>query len=228
MIGMSRRRPILTALSVALPFLVPLAALGFWLAGEVFGQTAETGNIIASIDASGSGTTYLSTLLPDGNTATWTCSAGTFFETGESEASGRSVTWKPDPGFADSVTIVVSTPSAVDSVRFLAFIPRLTPSITVSAAYHLATMDRARGISLPAGDYLAIISDDNLIAYDGIVILVAREPGRGRTASAVIPGDTLPLNLPLGAEIEAFCIDHTGDALDNGGSVLITFQKDSL
>lgn len=225
---MARRRPILTFLSVALPFLLPLAALGLWLASEVFGQSAETGKIIASIDASGSGTTYLSTLLPDGNTANWTCSAGTFFETGRPEASGRSVTWKPDPGFADSVTIVVATPSAVDSVRFLPFIPRLTPSITVSAAYHLATTDRARGISLPAGDYLAVISDDNLSGYDGVVVVVAREPGRGRTADAVVPGDTLELSLPLGAEIEAFCIDRTEDALDNGGSVLITFLRDSL
>jgi hypothetical protein len=222
-----RRRLFLTAASIALPFLLPVAALGVWLVGETFGQAAETGNIIASIDASGSGTTYLSTLMPDGNSATWTCSAGTFFETSEPEATGRSVTWKPDPGFADSVTIVVSTPTAVDSVRFLPFIPLLTPSITVSAAYHLATLDRARGISLSAGDYSAIIADDNLSGYDGIVVLVAREPGRGRTAHAVAPGDTLPLDLPLGAEIEAFCIDHTEDALDNGGSVLITFSRDS-
>jgi hypothetical protein len=225
---MPRKRQILTVLSVLLPFLLPVAALVVWLAGEVFGQAAETGNIIASIDASGSGTTYLSTLLPDGNLATWTCSAGTFFETSEPQASGRSVTWRPDPGFADSVTIVVSAPSATDSVRFLPFIPSLTPSITVSAAYHLATMDRARGISLSAGDYMALVTDDNLSGYDGTVVLVARQPDQGRMASALAPGDTLLLSFPLGAEIEAFCIDHTGDALDNGGSVLITFQRDSL
>jgi hypothetical protein len=89
-------------------------------------------------------------------------------------------------------------------------------------------MDRARGVSLPAGSYAAAVGGDNLSDYDGIVILVAREPGRGRSAFAVAPGDTLDLVLPLGAEIEAFCIDHTDDALDNGGSVLITFNPDSV
>jgi len=224
---MAGRKAFLTALAIALPFVLPLAALAVWLIGETFGQSGETGEIVASIDASGSGTTYLSTILPDGNSAVWTCSEGAFVETGEPEAGGRSVTWRPEPGFADSVTIVVTTPSAVDSVRFLPFIPHLTPSMTVSAAYHLATMDRARGISLPSGDYSAIVSDDNLSGYDGIVILVTRQPGHARSAYAVAPGDTLPLSLPLGAEIEAFCIDHTEDALDNGGSVLIVFNRDS-
>jgi hypothetical protein len=224
---MPRRKRLLTALAIALPFVLPVLALGTWLVRETMGQPAESGNIIASIDASGSGTTYLSTVLPDGSSAQWTCSAGFFMETDEPEALGRSVTWKPEPGFSDSVTIVVTTPTAVDSVRFLPFIPHLTPSITVSSAYHLAITDRSRRISLSPGRYLAIVENDNLTGYDGIIVLLFSEPGSGRSASAAQPGDTLPLEFPLGAEVDAFCVDRTEDALDNGGSILVTFEGDS-
>lgn len=211
-------------LAISLPFLIPILALGVWIVSESIGQESDDSGIIASIDASGSGTTYLSTLMPDGSSTVWTCSAGRFSETGEPTASGRSVTWHPDPGFADSVTVVASTPTSVDSVRFLPFIPQLTPSMTVSAAYHLGVMDRARDISLPAGRYTVLIQDDNLSCYDGLVVLVVHSPGEGRWAAAGLPGDTLMLDLPLGARVEALGLDRTEDALDNGGSVLITFQ----
>jgi hypothetical protein len=224
---MYRKRRIRAVLSIALPFLLPVAGLVLWLVSESVGQESDNSSIVASIDASGSGTTYLSTVLPDGNTAEWTCSAGTFVESGERSATGRSVTWTPEPGFMDSVTVVVMTSTVSDSVRFLPFIPSLNPSVTISAAYHLAITDRARSISLSSGAYQAVVEDDNLSEYDGIVILVLREPGRGRRAIAAAPGDTLELDLPLGAEIECFGVDHTEDALDNGGSVLITFFPDS-
>lgn len=223
-----RRRTALrlrSVVAIALPFVIPILALGIWMVSESTGQDLDDSGIVASIDASGSGTTYLSTLLPDGPSAVWTCSAGRFAESDEPTAGGRSVTWHPDPGFADSVTIVVTTPSAVDSVRFLPFIPQLTPSITVSAAYHLGVMDRARDISLPSGSYRVLIEDDNLSEYDGLVVLVVHRPGEGRWAAAALPGDTLMLDLPLGAQVEALGLDHTEDALDNGGSVLITFES---
>lgn len=223
-----RRRTALrlrSVVAIALPFVIPILALGIWMVSESTGQDLDDSGIVASIDASGSGTTYLSTLLPDGPSAVWTCSAGRFAESDEPTAGGRSVTWHPDPGFADSVTIVVTTPSAVDSVRFLPFIPQLTPSITVSAAYHLGVMDRARDISLPSGSYRVLVEDDNLSEYDGLVVLVVHRPGEGRWAAAALPGDTLMLDLPLGAQVEALGLDHTEDALDNGGSVLITFES---
>ncbi len=214
-----------SVVAIALPFVIPILALGIWIVSESTGQDLDDSGIVASIDASGSGTTYLSTLLPDGPSAVWTCSAGRFAESDEPTAGGRSVTWHPDPGFSDSVTIVVTTPSAVDSVRFLPFIPQLTPSITVSAAYHLGVMDRARDISLSSGSYRVLVEDDNLSEYDGLVVLVVHQPGEGRWAAAVLPGDTLMLDLPLGAQVEALGLDHTEDALDNGGSVLITFES---
>lgn len=225
---MSRRTSsrVRSILAISLPFVIPILALGIWLVSESMGQQMENSGIVASIDASGSGTTYLSTLMADGNTAVWTCSAGRFSETGEPTAGGRSVTWHPDPGFTDSVTVVVSTSTAVDSVRFLPFIPLLTPSMTVSAAYHLAVMDRARDISLPSGRYRVLVEDDNLSGYDGLVVLVVHQPGSGRTAMAALPGDTLFIDLPLGGQVEALGLDHTEEALDNGGSLLITFEDD--
>lgn len=220
-------RGVVNALSILMPFVIPLAALGIWLISECSGQQAENAGIVASIDASGSGTTYLSTVLADGGMASWTCSAGRFTETGEPSATGRSVTWTPDPGFADSVTIVVATPTAADSIRFLPFIPVVTPSLTVSAAYHLAVMDRARDIHLNSGAYLITVEDDNLSGYDGVTVLVVHEPGQPRRAYGASPGDTLRVDLPLGGRIEAVGLDHTENALDNGGSVLVTFLPDS-
>jgi len=84
-------------------------------------------------------------------------------------------------------------------------------------------MDRARDISLPAGRYTVLVQDDNLSGYDGLVVLVVHSPNEGRWAAAALPGDTLTFDLPLGARVEALGLDHTEDALDNGGSVLITF-----
>lgn len=115
-------------LAISLPFVIPILALGVWIVSESFGQRSDDSGIIASIDASGSGTTYLSTLMPDGGSAVWTCSAGRFSETGEPTATGRSVTWHPDPGFTDSVLVVATTPTSVDSVRFLPFIPSSHPA----------------------------------------------------------------------------------------------------
>lgn len=224
---MKRRlgRLIRSILAIALPFVIPVMALGIWLVSESTGQQTDDASIVASIDASGSGTTYLSTLLADGNTALWSCSAGRFSESDQPTASGRSVTWHPDPGFSDSVTIVVATSTAIDSVRFLPFIPQITPSLTVSSAYHLAIMDRAREISLSAGSYRILIQDDNLSGYDGLVVLVVHQPGESRSAMAATPGDTLLLDLPLGGQVEALGLDRTENALDNGGSVLITFES---
>jgi hypothetical protein len=216
-----------TLLSIVLPFLIPVLALGVWLVSESVGQPSENADIIASIDASGTGTTYLSTLLADGNLAVWRCSAGSFSGTGADSARGRSVTWQPDPGFSDSVTIIVSTPTSVDSVRFLPFIPSITPTITVSAAYHLAVMDRSRDVTLPSGRYRVVVEDDNLQGYDGVVALVCHAPGEPRRALAASPGDTLSIDLPLGGTVEAVGLDHTETALDNGGSVLVTFLRDS-
>lgn len=221
--AMRRFEPLKTLLAIALPFLLPIAGLAIWLISEASGQPGRESAIIASIDASGTGVTYLSTTLPDGNIAEWTCSEGRFSESGEPSASGRSVTWLPDEGSTDSVTITVTTPSLTDSVRFLSFIPRMNPSITVSAAYHLAVTDRARCLSLSPGAYTAFFEDDNLSGYDGLVILVVQEPGRQRRAFVAMPGDSLALDLPLGGEVRAFGADRTEDALDNGGSVLITF-----
>ena len=90
-----------SVVAIALPFVIPILALGIWIVSESTGQDLDDSGIVASIDASGSGTTYLSTLLPDGPSAVWTCSAGRFAESDEPTAGGRSVTWHPDPGFSD-------------------------------------------------------------------------------------------------------------------------------
>lgn len=220
---MRRLESLKTVLAIALPFLLPIAGLAIWLVHEASGQPGSESAIIASIDASGSGVTFLSTTLPDGNIAEWSCSSGRFSESGGRTASGRSVTWIPEEGSTDSVTISVATPTLADSVRFLPTIPYMNPSITVSAAYHLAVTDRARRLTLHPGIYTALFEADNLTGYDGLVVLVLQEPGRQRQAFVAMPGDSLPLDLPLGGEVLAFGADRTEDALDNGGSVLVTF-----
>ncbi len=186
----------------------------------------EPQQIIASIDASGTGTTYLSTIMTDGNEARWTCTSGRFVETGESSAWGRNVTWLADPGFEDSVTVAVTSPTSSDSITFLPVIPELTPMLTVAAAYHLAILERSRDLSLPPGRYVARVEADALRGYDGLMVLIARYPGGFRDAWVLFPGDTLLLELPLGAEIEAVGLDRLEDALDNGGGVIIRFILD--
>ena len=214
-----------TALSVTLPFVLPVAVLLAWMIGQCSGQHNEPQQIVASIDSTGSGTTYLSTIMPDGVQAEWNCTAGSFRETGGTTAWGRSVTWLPGAGLEDSVTIVVTTPSATDSVRFLPMIREMTPAITMSAAYHLATIDRARNLSLAPGTYDVEASSEDLAGYDGLTVLLIHRPGRERSALVVFPGDSLRLELPLGAEISAVGLEDTEEALDNAGSVIITFES---
>jgi len=221
---MARRGRIRTALSVVLPFVLPVAVLLAWMIGQCSGQHNESQQIVASVDSTGSGTTYLSTIMPDGVEAEWTCTAGTFRETGGTSAWGRSVTWIPDPESEDSVTIVVTTPSAADSVRFLPAIREMTPAITMSASYHLATIDRARSLSLSAGTYMMRASSENLVGYDGLTVLLIHRPGEPRDARVVFPGDSLRLSFPLGAEVSAVALEETEGALDNEGSVILTFE----
>jgi hypothetical protein len=222
---MTRRGRIRTALSVLLPFVLPVAVLVGWMIGQCSGQHNEPQQIVASVDSTGSGTTYLSTIMPDGVEAEWTCTAGAFRETGGATAWGRSVTWVPDPDLEDSVTIVVTTPSATDSVRFLPAIREVIPAITMSASYHLATVDRARNLSLPAGTYLVRASSENLVGYDGLTVLLMDRPEEPRDARVVFPGDSLRLSFPLGAEISAVALEETESALDNEGSVIVTFES---
>ena len=219
-----RRR--FSTFSLFVPFILPLVVLGIWIVTQSLGQTNEPQQIIASIDASGTGTTYLSTIMTDGNEAEWTCTSGRFVETGESIAWGRNVTWQAAPGFEDSVTVAVTSPTSSDSITFLPGIPELTPMLTVSAAYHLAILERSRDLSLPPGRYTVSVEADALREYDGLTVLIARYPGGFREAWALFPGDTLLLELPLGAEVEAAGLDRLEDALDNGGGVIIRFILD--
>jgi len=222
---MARRSRIRTALSVGLPFVLPVAVLLAWMIGQCSGQHNESQQIVASVDSTGSGTTYLSTVMLDGVEAEWTCTAGSFRETGGTSAWGRSVTWLPEEGLEDSVTVVVSTPSASDSIRFLPVVREMTPSITMSASYHLATIDRARRLSLPAGSYSVTASSEGLSGYDGLTVLIVHRPGESRDARVVFPGDSLSLDLPLGAEVGAVGLEDTEDALDNSGSVMVSFDR---
>jgi hypothetical protein len=222
---MARRGRLRTALSVGLPFILPVAVLLAWMIGQCNGQHNEPQQIVASVDSTGSGTTYLSTIMPDGVEAEWTCTAGSFRETGGTTAWGRSVTWLPDEGLEDSVTVVVATPSARDSIRFLPVVREMTPSITMSASYHLATIDRARRLSLPAGSYSVSAASEDLAGYDGLTVLIVHRPGENRDARVVFPGDSLSMELPLGAEVSAVGLEETENALDNSGSVMLTFDR---
>jgi hypothetical protein len=218
-----RRR--VSTFSLVVPFLLPLVVLGIWIVTQSLGQVNEPQQIIASIDASGTGTTYLSTIMTDGSEAVWTCTSGSFLETGEARAWGRNVTWQADPGFEDSVTVTVASPTSTDSITFLPVIPELTPMLTVSAAYHLAILERSRDLSLPPGLYTVRVTADALRGYDGLTVLIARYPGGVREAWALFPGDTLSLELPLGAEFEAVGLDRLEDALDNSGGVIVRFLE---
>lgn len=209
-----------------LPMLLPVGLLLAYLVRESLGQLNDPVQILASIDPSGDGTAYLSTILPDGAQARWTCSSGRFTDTDSTVAFGRSVTWQASPGFLDSVTVVVETPSAMDSVRFLPVILEVTPTITVSSAYHLAILERTRSLSLPAGSYTVTVEDDGLSGYDGLTVLIGHFPGGARDAWPLFPGDTMSIDLPLGAEFEAVALDHLEAALDNSGSIFIRFLAD--
>ncbi|MCD6587150.1 MAG: hypothetical protein J7K88_01225 [Candidatus Fermentibacteraceae bacterium] len=223
---MARKGKFKQLLPVLLPILLPVALLLTYLVRESLGQLNDPVQILASIDPSGDGTAYLSTILPDGAQAVWTCSSGEFTSTSSTEAYGRSVTWQAAPGYLDSVTVVVVTPSATDTVRFLPVILEVTPTITVSSAYHLAILERSRFLSLPAGSYTIIVEGDNLQNYDGLTILIGHFPGSVRDAWTLFPGDTMSIDLPLGAEFEAVGLDNLEGALDNVGSVFIRFIRD--
>jgi hypothetical protein len=190
-------------LPVLLPIMLPVALLLIYMVRESLGQLNDPVQILASIDPSGDGTAYLSTILPDGAQAVWTCSSGRV-----------------------SVTVVVTTPSATDSVRFLPVILEVTPTITVSSAYHLAILERSRSLSLPAGRYTIEVQQDNLSEYDGLTVLIGHFPGNVREAWILFPGDTMTVDLPLGAEFEAVALDNLEDALDNSGSIFLRFLKD--
>jgi hypothetical protein len=213
-------------LPVLLPIMLPVALLLIYMVRESLGQLNDPVQILASIDPSGDGTAYLSTILPDGAQAVWTCSSGRFSDSHSTVAFGRSVTWKASPGYIDSVTVVVTTPSATDSVRFLPVILEVTPTITVSSAYHLAILERSRSLSLPAGRYTIEVQQDNLSEYDGLTVLIGHFPGNVREAWILFPGDTMTVDLPLGAEFEAVALDNLEDALDNSGSIFLRFLKD--
>jgi hypothetical protein len=214
---------------MALPFILPALVLAFWLAGRCGGQDAEPLHIMASMDPDGGYTTTFSTILADGADAVWTCSAGTFLETGTSEAAGRTVTWQPEADLADSVMVVITTPSVSDTVRFLPVVPETIPGVTVSAAYHLALLERSRSVQLPPGGYVAAASGEGLRCYDGLVILVVQTAGNPRRAYGMLPGDSLSLSLPLGGTVTAVGIDDVDDALDNAGIIHVTFLlTDSL
>lgn len=197
-----------------------------YLVRESLGQLNDPVQILASIDPSGDGTAYLSTILPDGAQARWSCSSGRFTNSDSTVAYGRSVTWQASPGFIDSVTVVVETPTATDSIRFLPVILEVTPTITVSSAYHLAILERTRSLSLPAGSYAITVEDDGLSGYDGLTVLIGHFPGGVRDAWPLFPGDSMSIDLPLGAEFEAVALDDLEGALDNSGSIFIRFLRD--
>jgi hypothetical protein len=219
----SRTRKFLTFLSMALPFILPALVLAFWLAGRCGGQDTEPLHIMASMDPDGGHTTTFSTILADGADAVWTCSAGTFLETGTSEAGGRTVTWQPEADLEDSVMVVITTPSLSDTVRFLPIVPETIPGVTVSAAYHLALLERSRSVQLPPGGYVAAASGEGLRCYDGLVILIVQTAGVPRTAYGMLPGDSLGISLPLGGTVTAVGIDNVDEALDNAGIIHVTF-----
>jgi len=210
--------------SLVLPFALPIFVLVVWFSGRSGGQVTEPLHIMASIDPDGGRTTSFSTILTDGNEAIWTCSAGTFLESGVSQASGRSVTWQPHSDLADSVTVIITTPSVTDTVIFLSAIPDLTPVLTVSAAYHLALLERARTIQLPPGNYSVAAAGEGLRNYDGLTVLIIERPELPRNALGLLPGDTLEVSLPLGGVVTATGLDTMEGALDNSGTVHVTFE----
>lgn len=217
-------------LGLVLPFLLPAGVFVVWMVSQCRGQEETPLHIMASMNMEGGRTTTFSTILEDGSEAVWECSQGTFIETGERSAAGRSVTWQPSPGLEDSVSIMITTPTVTDTVRFLPVIPDMVPSVSVSAAYHLSILERARSIQIAPGIYRAVSSADDLGGYDGLVILLVKTRGDRREAYGMLPGDTLLLSLPLGGTIQATGVDNMEDAMDNVGSIRIVFEtlEDSL
>jgi hypothetical protein len=218
------RSRFIRVLGLTLPFALPALVLAVWLVSQCQGQEENPLHIVASMNLEGGRTTTFSTILEDGNQAVWECSHGTFIETGERTAAGRSVTWQPTPGLEDSVSVVITTPTVSDTVRFLPVIPDVVPSISVSAAYHLSILERARSIQMPPGIYRAVSSADALSGYDGLVILIVHTRGDHREAFGMLPGDTLVLRLPLGGTIQACGLDNMEDAMDNQGSIQVVFE----
>ncbi|MFO7626758.1 MAG: hypothetical protein R6V62_05835 [Candidatus Fermentibacteraceae bacterium] len=223
---MIRKSTLRKLVSVGFPFLLPLAVLATWIVTQSRGQVNDPVQILASIDPSGDGTAYLSTIVPDGTQAVWRCSSGTFLESGDQDATGRSVTWKAESGFTDSVTVWMTTPTMADSISFLPVIREVTPTITVSSAYNLAVLDRSRSVSIPVGAYMVVAADEGLDGYDGLTVLISHSPGGVRQGWVLFPGDTLKVNLPLGAVFEAVGLDDLESALDNSGAVLLRFNRE--
>lgn len=219
-----QRKKYLKILSLVLPFALPAAVLVIWLTQQCDGQEQNPLHIVASMNLEGGRTTTFSTILPDGNEAIWECSHGKFIETGDIVAMGRSVTWQPYTGLEDSVSIIITTPTVSDTVRFLPVLPDVVPSITVSAAYHLSILERARSIQMAPGMYRAVSRGDALSGYDGLVILIVKTRGEYREAFGMLPGDTLILSLPLGGIIQATGLDAMEDAMDNEGNIQIVFE----
>ena len=219
-----RRKRYMKYLSMILPFALPAAVFLIWISSQCSGQEQNPLHIVASMNLEGGRTTTFSTILPDGNEAKWECSHGTFIETGDIVAMGRSVTWQPYPGLEDSVSIIITTPTVSDTVRFLPVIPDVVPSVTVSAAYHLSILERARSIQIAPGIYRAVSRGDALSGYDGLVILIVTTRGEYREAYGMLPGDTLILSLPLGGIIQATGLDAMEDAMDNAGNIQIVFE----
>ena len=108
-----RSRKLLRLISLILPFALPVAVFVIWFASKCTGQEENQLHIVASMNLEGGRTTSFSTILQDGNQAVWKCSHGTFIETGDIIAAGRSVTWQPTPGLDDSVSIVITTHSGL-------------------------------------------------------------------------------------------------------------------
>jgi hypothetical protein len=219
-----RQRKYSRFLGLILPFVLPLAVFVVWLVSQCSGYEENDLHIVATMNLEGGRTTSFSTILPDGNEAVWECSNGTFIETGDIIARGRSVTWQPTPGLEDSVSIFFSTPTVSDTVRFLSAIPDVVPSVSVSAAYHLSILERARSIQIAPGIYRAVSRGENLRGYDGLVILILKTRGDQREAYGILPGDTLILSMPLGGIIQATGLDNMEDAMDNEGTIQIVFE----
>ena len=209
---------------MVLPFALPALVLTVWLTGQCGGEETEPLHILASIDPDGGHTTVFSTIITDGNEAVWTCSAGAFLETGDSRATGRTVTWQPETEQEDSVVVIITTPTVSDTVKFLPSIPDMTPMLTVSAAYHLALLERSRTLQLPPGNYMVVAEGEGLRNYDGLTVLIVESPEVPRSAFGILPGDTAEVSLPLGGVVTATGLDTMEGALDNAGTVHITFE----
>ncbi len=57
-------------------------------------------------------------------------------------------------------------------------------------------------------------------------MLIGHFPGGVRDAWILFPGDSMSIDLPLGAEFEAVALDNLNNALDNSGSIFIRFLQE--